>query len=298
MGMMPSPSATQPLSQLDQLTRINTHDLLKAFGLEQIKGGRQLLAALCWWPARQFAHKIMHYDALVGQTGLRAGGQWAMQAFAATLQISGQAHVPSTGPVLLLANHPGMTDTMALFASIVRPDLRVIAASRPFLSALPHTSDKLIYIDEQASNNLAAIRATTNHLRSGGAILTFPAGQIEPDPAVLPGAIASLQNWSESIALFTRLVPATQIVPVLVSGVLSARAQRTPLRWLRRAKKDQEWLASTLQIIIPTYRPTTVKVAFGPPLEARTFLQNTGASSLMTAVTTAMRSLIETDYPT
>ena len=220
--MTSGPITTQTLTQLDELTRINTHDLLKAFGLEQVTWGRRLLAALCWWPARQFAHKIMRYDALVGQTGLRAGGQWAMQAFDARLQISGQAHVPSTGPLLLLANHPGMTDTMALFASIARPDLRVLAASRPFLSALPNTSDKLIYINEQANNNLAAIRAATSHLRRDGAILTFPAGQIEPDPAVLPGAIASLQNWSESIALFTRLAPETQIVPVLVCGVLSA----------------------------------------------------------------------------
>ncbi|CAN5378104.1 1-acyl-sn-glycerol-3-phosphate acyltransferase [soil metagenome] len=294
--MPPSPNTSQPLSQLDELTRINTHDLLKAFGLEQVKWGRQLLAILSWWPARQFAHKIIRYDALVGQAGLRTAGQWALQAFDASLQISGQANVPSTGPVLLLANHPGMTDTVALFASIARPDLRVIAASRPFLSALPHTSDKLIYIDEHANNNLAAIRATTNHLRNGGAILTFPAGQIEPDPAVLPGAIESLQNWSESIALFARLAPATQIVPVLVSGVLSAKAQRTPLRWLRRAPKDQEWLASTLQIIVPTYRPTMVQVAFGPPLIASQLLEGKG-TALMNAVTTAMRSLIETLYP-
>ncbi|MCX6050640.1 MAG: glycerol acyltransferase [Chloroflexi bacterium] len=294
--MTSSPRATQTLSQLDALTRINTDDLLKAFGLEQVQWGRQLLAALGWWPARQFAHKIIRYDALVGQAGLQAGGQWALQAFDASLQIRGQAYVPSTGPVLLLANHPGMTDTVALFASITRPDLRVLAASRPFLSALPHTSDKLIYIHEHANNNMAAIRATTNHLRSGGAILTFPAGQIEPDPAVLPGAIESLQDWSESITLFTRLVPETQIVPVLVSGVLSARAQRTPLRKLRRAQKDQEWLASTLQIIIPAYRPTTVQVAFGPPLMAGKLLDGKTAP-LITAVTTAMRALIETDYP-
>ena len=109
---------------------------------------------------------------------------------------------------------------------------------------------------------------------------------------MLPGALESLQHWSESVTLFTRLVPETQIVPVLVSGVLSAKAQRTPLRWLRRTQKDQEWLAATLQIIMPAYRPTTVHVAFGPPLRAGEFMQDQG-SSLMMAVMRAMRTLIE-----
>lgn len=294
--MTASADITQTLAQLNELTRINTNDLLKAFGLEQVQWGRQWLAALCWWPARQFAHKIVRYDALVGQAGLRAGGQWALQAFDAPLRVIGQGHVPSAGPVLLLANHPGMTDTVALFASIPRPDLRVIAARRPFLNTLPHTSDRLIYVNEHAHSNLAAIRAVTAHLRNGGALLTFPAGHIEPDPAVLPGARASLQDWSESIALFARLAPATQIVPVLVSGVLSTRAQRTPLRLLRRTKKDQEWLAATLQIMIPAYRPACVQVAFGPPLLASKLLDNKTVS-LMHAVTAAMRALIEAHYP-
>jgi hypothetical protein len=288
---------TQSLSQLDELTRINTNDLLKALGLEKVQWGRQLLAALCWWPARQFAHKIIRYDEIVGEAGLRAGAQWALQAFDAPLHVIDQAYVPSKGPVLLLANHPGMTDTTALFASIPRPDLRVIAAIRPFLSVLPHTNDKLIYIDEHANSNLAAIRMVANQLRNGGAILTFPAGRIEPDPAVLPGAIESLQNWSESIALFVRLAPETQIVPVLVSGVLSARAQRSPFRLLRRQKKDQEWLASTLQIIIPAYRPTNVQVVFGQPLMASELTKNKGAARLMTTVNTAMSTLIEMYYP-
>lgn len=281
-------------AQLDELTRINTYDLLKAFGLEKVQRGRRVLDALCWWSARQFAHKVMRYDQLVGEAGLRAAGLWALNAFAAHLEICGQENVPTTGPVLLLANHPGMTDTLALFASIPRSDLRILAAIRPFLQVLPHTSQRLIYIDEQANSNLAAVRAATRHLRNGGAALTFPAGKIEPDPALLPGAVASLQEWSASIALFARLAPETQIVPVLVGGVLSAKAQRTPFRYLRRAKKDQEWLASTLQIIVPAYRPAQVRVIFGAPIRPT---KQVDSHELMAGVTTAMQSLIERHYP-
>ncbi|MFN8494071.1 MAG: hypothetical protein U0350_41115 [Caldilineaceae bacterium] len=282
-------------SQLDELTRINTFDLLKAFGLENVKHGRSLLDALCWWPARQFAHKIVQYDKLVGEAGLQAAGAWALTAFEAQLKLVGQENIPPQGPVLLLANHPGMTDTVALFASIPRSDLRILAAVRPFLQALPHTAQRLIYIDEAAHNNLAAVRTAAYHLRNGGAALTFPAGKIEPDPALLPGAVAALQQWSASIALFARLAPATQIVPVLVAGVLSAKAQRTPIRYLRRTKKDQEWLASTLQIIVPAYRPVQVQVSFGAPL---TPAKGMAARELMNSVTTAMQTLIEQHYPT
>ncbi len=281
-------------SQLDELTRINTFDLLKAFGLERAKRGRSLLDALCWWPARQFAHKILHYDKLVGEVGLQAAGTWALTAFEAQLNIVGQENVPSQGPVLFLSNHPGMTDTVALFAGIPRSDLRILAAIRPFLQALPHTSQRLIYIDEEANNNLAAVRTAAHHLRNGGAALTFPAGKIEPDPALLPGAIAALQQWSASIALFARLAPATQIIPVLVAGVLSAKAQRTPLRYLRRTKKDQEWLASTLQIIVPAYRPAQVQVSFGAPIMPA---KGRGSRELMNTVITGMQALIEQHYP-
>ena len=292
--MMASTTLRSQAAQLDELTLINTDDLLKAFGLEKVRRGRRLLAALCWWPARQFAHKIIQYDQLVGQTGLRTAGAWAMTAFAAQLNIIHPEHVPATGPVLFLSNHPGMTDTVALFASIARPDLRIMAADRPFLNALPHTSSQLIYIHENAKHNLAAIRNATTHLRNEGALLTFPAGHIEPDPAVLPGATASLQNWSESIALFARLAPQTQIVPVLVSGVLSAKAQHTPLRFIRRAKKDREWLASTLQIIVPAYRPVQVQVAFGAPITPAGLGR---ANGLMDTVTAAMGRLIEQQAP-
>lgn len=286
-------SPTLP-SQLAELTRINTFDLLKAFGLENVKRGRHLLDALCWWPARQFAHKIIHYDKLVGEVGLQAAGAWALTAFAAELKVVGQENVPAQGPVLFLANHPGMTDTVALFASIPRSDLRILAAIRPFLQALPYTSQRLIYIDEAANNNLAAVRTAAHHLRNGGAALTFPAGKIEPDPALQPGAIAALQQWSASIALFARLAPATQIVPVLVAGVLSAKAQRTPLRYLRRTQKEQEWLASTLQIIVPAYRPAQVQVSFGAPIMPAKDLDS---RELMDTVIAAMQTLIQQHYP-
>ena len=168
--------------------------------------------------------------------------------------------------MLIVANHPGLFDTAALFAAIGRPDLRIVAADRPFLRALPHTSRHLLYLDDAPLSRTRVIRSVLRHLQAGGAALTFPAGAIEPDPAVLPGAEASLRRWRPNIELFARLVQEGTIVPAIVSGVLSPRALRHPLTRLRRRPADRQWLAGLLQIRSPALQDVRIHVAFGPAL--------------------------------
>ena len=168
--------------------------------------------------------------------------------------------------MLLVSNHPGLADAVALFAATPREDLRVIAAERPFLEALPNTSRYLLTVTEDSGGGSGIVRAAARHLRGGGAVLTFPGGMIEPDPAVLPGAVESLGRWSSSADLFARLAPDLAVVPVVVSGVISARALRIPLTRLRRRRRDREWLAATLQMLIPALRDVNVRVEFGRPI--------------------------------
>ncbi|MGH3148999.1 MAG: glycerol acyltransferase, partial [Rubrobacter sp.] len=99
-------------------------------------------------------------------------------------------------------------------------------------------------------------------------VLTFPGGRIEPDPAVLPGAVEALDRWSSSVDLFARLTPGLAIVPVVVSGVISRAALRNPLTRLRRHRRDREWLAASLQMLAPALRDVTVRVEFGRPAYA------------------------------
>ena len=84
----------------------------------------------------------------------------------------------------------------------------------------------------------------------------------------MPGARASLDEWSDSTTLFAQRVPETVIVPAIVSGVQSAGAQRNPLRMLRRQEKDRDKMAAGLQILLPRYRGVPVRVCFGPPMKA------------------------------
>ena len=268
-SLIPARAPALELSgQIDTLTRVCADELLSAFGLGGLRRGvaGRPLELLSRIPARRLARQVATYDRVVGESGLEAGGAWALERMAHRVEVEGRENVPREGPLLLAANHPWLGDSLALFATTPRTDLRVVAAERPLLEALPNTSRYLLTVAEASSGRFGLVRTATRHLRDGGAILTFPGGRIEPDPAVLPGAAEALEGWSVSVDLFARLVPGLAVIPVIVSGVLSPAALRNPLTRLRRRKEDREWLAATLQMMTPALRNVTTRVAFGQPV--------------------------------
>jgi 1-acyl-sn-glycerol-3-phosphate acyltransferase len=269
------PTATEELhassgdeGHLERLTQLCVDDLISAFGLGETRHGRAVMESISRIPARRLARQILTYDRIVGESGLGTGGAWALKRLSRNTSIEGQENVPRGGPLLLVSNHPGLADAVALFAAIPRDDLRVIAADRPFLEVLPNTSRRLLTVTETSAGRSGVVRAAARHLRGGGAVLTFPGGRIEPDPAVLPGAVEALNRWSSSADLFARLIPALEVVPVVVSGVISPSALRNPLIHLRRRKRDREWLAATLQMLVPALRNVDARVEFGSPIYA------------------------------
>ena len=271
--------------QIDTLTRVCADELLSASGLHRSVAKRPL-ELLSRIPARRLARQVATYDRIVGELGLRAGGAWALEWMARRVEVEGWKGVPREGPLLLAANHPGLGDSLALFSTIPRTDLRVVAAERPFLDTLPYTSRYLLTIDEASPGRLGMVRAAGRHLRCGGAILMFPGGRIEPDPAVQPGAIEALGRWSASVDLFARLAPGLTVVPVVVSGVVSPTALRNPLTLLRRKREDREWLAATFQMLTPALRNVTTRVTFGSPVHAE-------GGAVREGVLNEMRRLIE-----
>jgi hypothetical protein len=204
------------------------------------------------------------------------------------VEIDGRERVPRQGSLLVVSNHPGLADAVALFSSIPRRDLRVIAAKWSLLDALPNTSRYLITLAKTSPNRLTVLRAASRHLTGGGAVLSFPAGKMEPDPAVLPGAVEALERWSASVELLARLAPDLTILPVAVSGVFSRIALRNPLVYLRKREEDRWWLASNLQMLVPALRNVTTRVTFGVAIRA-----NDAGSSVSQRVLAEMRRLIE-----
>jgi 1-acyl-sn-glycerol-3-phosphate acyltransferase len=255
-------------AQLDALTAINADDLLGALGQAELRRGRRFLQLLCRPFARRFAQQVVAFDDAVGALGLQAASVQALHAFGQRVALVGYARPPASGPLLLVANHPGLADTLALFAAIARDDLRVIAAPRPFLQTLPHVSRHLLYIADDPQRRTHTLRVAARHLRDGGALLTFPGGAIEPDPALRPDAREALARWSNSVGLLARLSPEAAVVPLIVGGVLSPQAQRHPLTRLRRTRPDREWLGAIIQLIAPQRYPAHIQVRIGKPVVA------------------------------
>lgn len=281
---------------LEQLTQVNLDDIATAFGLRGSPFGRSIVRLIFQRQARRFAGKVLWYDAGVAEGGLAEGARRILPALASEVVVEGAQAVPQQGPVLFLSNHPGLADTLSLFTAIPRPDVKILASERPFLDVLKATRQRLILIPSGPEGRTDALRAAASHLRGGGALLTFPAGKIEPDPAVIGGAVDSLDGWNPSTGLFVRLVPELQIVPVIVSGVLAPQAIYHPLTRMRRKKADREWLGATLQLIVGDLRPgawpVRVRVRFAPPLLASEMVHLREPQAITRAITDRLRPFL------
>jgi 1-acyl-sn-glycerol-3-phosphate acyltransferase len=257
-------------SPLDTLTQINLDDLVSAFGWEHQPFLASLLRNAFASPARRFAGQVVGFDHDVGQTNLaEASRQLMRKHYVRDVRVYGRENVPANGPVLFLANHPGMADTISLFAAINRPDLKIIALQRPFLASLPNTTKQLFFINDDPAKRLNAVRQVSTHLREGGSVLTFPAGEIEPDPDVYSGSREALDTWTDSAGVFIRFARDTRIVPVLVSSVIWDKAAQHWIPRLKRTRLEREKLAAALQLLMlitRNARPNIVYVRFARPI--------------------------------
>jgi len=283
-------------SQLDTLTQINLDDLVSSFGWEKQPVLASILRRLFVRLARKLAGQAVGFDNDVGQTNLAEASRRIMRKYyVKDVRVHGREHIPATGPVLFLSNHPGMADTISLFAGINRADLKIIALHRPFLESLVNTTDQLFFIDDDPAKRMNAVRQVSNHLRNGGCVLTFPAGDIEPDPDVYPGALDSLNTWTDSAGVFIRFTRDTKIVPVLVSGVVWEKTARHWLTRLKRTRLEREKLAAALQLlalITRDARANIVHVRFAKPITMEE-IGSTEAHAIHQVVIHRMKDLLQ-----
>lgn len=275
-----------------ELIQINIADMLISLGWQNSKILRKLTSPFFQYPARRFAHQVLDYDRGVHDLGLADGARRLLSTYVNDFTVHGAENLPAQGPVLILSNHPGMVDTVALFAALPRSDLRVLAAERPFLTALPATRPYLFFVPENDGRS-EVIRQTAGHLRQGGAVLTFPGGQIDPDPRCMTGAASALDGWSASTGIFVRLEPQVRVLPVIVSGVIAPQSLKHPLTRLRRHPRDRERLAATLQILtrvfLPNIWPVHVHVDILPPIAGNELLSDPDPQAITRAAVERIR---------
>ena len=282
------------VSNVDALTQINLDDLIASFGWQDRPLLRRLVQRLFMSPPHKFAHQIVEFDSAIPTYGLVEASRRSIRHFVDDIRVFGKERIPA-GSFLALSNHPGMSDTLSLFIALNRPDLMIIALDRPFLNALPNMSKQLAYVTGDASARFKLIRQISAHLRNGGAALTFPAGEIEPDPDLQRGAMVSLKSWTASVGVFLRMVPEAAVLPVLVRGVIRQKTAHHPLTYLRRARAEREKLAAALQLlahVMLNKKDVYVRVQIGEPIHVRDLASNQ-TRVIHQAVLSEMRCLIE-----
>jgi putative hemolysin len=128
--------------------------------------------------------------------------------------------IPATGAVVALSNHPtGILDGVMLADLLmrVRPDVRIL--TNQLLGALPELASICFFIDpfEKPESRIAngrALKQAIAHLRSGGLLLLFPAGEVSHFD-LKKRAICD-PEWNRTAARLIRMTRAKSL-PVLIN---------------------------------------------------------------------------------
>lgn len=286
-----------PRAQIETLTRLNLQDMLDNFGLGNLRRGRRAVQSAFWFPSQLLAKQLARFDTRIGAVGLQNAARELLAQYIDHLEIAGAEHIPARGGVIFAANHPGMTDTLACFSAIPRDDLYTVSLDRPFVRALPNLAQRVLYVSETSGQRLAIVRQITRYLHAGGAVLICPAGHIEPDPAVMPGAVDALQEWSPSLGMFTQLAPDSVIIPTVVSGVVYAPALYNAFTQRRKTARDRERAAATIQAFLQSSgwikKRMVTRIEFGAPLAARDLRSVGDHTAITQAITQAVKPMLE-----
>ena len=246
-----------------------TDEIFYALGLKRRGFLRQSLGWVFTPIAKTFARIAAAVDQATAQGGPPAGCQKMLDLLGVEVQVQGRSNVPVEGPTVILANHPGAYDSMAIGSLLPRRDLKAIVAKTRFYQVLPHIHPELLYASDDQGDKLLVIKRAVEHLKRGGSLLQFGSGLIEPDPATHPVGAEVFEKWSPSIEILLRKVPETQVVPTIASGVLLERFFHHPLVSLRKGLMDKRRLAEFIQIIQQMLFPKTViahpQISFGTP---------------------------------
>ncbi|MBC8164460.1 MAG: lysophospholipid acyltransferase family protein [Bryobacteraceae bacterium] len=137
-------------------------------------------------------------------------------------------HIPKTGPVVLVANHPFGFIEGAIVAAVlprVRSDVKIMANT--MLSNFGVLADFFLYVnpfggENAARENRKGLRQAVAHLRNGGMLVVFPAGEVAHLDLRERGVVDP--PWNPGVAGLARISGAT-VIPSFFAGANSALFQ-------------------------------------------------------------------------
>jgi hypothetical protein len=250
-------------------------------------------------PALTFANQMIRYDNRIGRNGLKEASAWLFKKFYQDARTAGVPY-PNGEGLLITAQHPGIGDALAFFATFPGENLTIVAKDRVFYHQLPHLRRHLILVggaDSVQSNGAAKIK---DRLKAKGTVLLYPAGVIEPDPARVEVNRPVTRRWSKVIGMVCSLADregwSFSVQPLLTSNVIPRRAVES--RFARRKTSDEEKDKAAVSYTIMTRcsRGETVSLSRGRIFESGELAATSSWSEVQEIIRREVE-LLRSDYP-
>jgi hypothetical protein len=280
-----------------ELSHSLVYELAGSVGLRHSKLA-QRIAWLLFRPVTDRLAKIgVTFDRDVVSAGIATAMRNALQVFIRQVSVRGRENIPASGPLLVLSNHPGTYDSLIIASELRRDDLCILSGDIPFLEHLPDAHKHFFFISLEDPNIRAvAARQAIRHLQSGGAVLLYGFGHIDPDPAVYEDAPSIIEQWSPSIDLFLKVVPEARVLITITSHVVSPLWRRSILYALRKDPIERRRLVEfgqvMTQLLFPGSFRQSPRISFAPTVTAQELRRESGSERVLPAVIARGKALL------
>lgn len=260
----------EQVANLEKVTNAILIEIQGVMGLTQNRLAQRPVRSIFGSPARRMANLLVQLDRDIARYGLRSAAENLLARFVQDFKVDCPGNIPKDGPLLVVSNHPGAYDLLILVASLFRDDLKIISSDIAVIRHLPSLTPHFITITHDPYRRMVSFRTALRHLRDGNALLIFPRGDVEIDPALSPDAVDGIDRWSLSLDLFLRQVPQTCSVVAIVSGVFSSRWFNHPVLRLWKKPEQRQKIAEIIQVaeqlVLSKKSLLTPRVSFSSPL--------------------------------
>lgn len=275
-------------AEIQSLANTLIYEIVNAVGLKKTRTAFRTFSLFFQKAARRLARIGVTADHMIATDGFPAASGWMASHWVRDVAARGQDTIPAEGPLLVVSNHCGAYDFLVIPSQLGRRDLKIISSDIRFLKNLPNACDHLIFLSDDPRDRMTAARDGIRHLQTGGSLLLFGTGLIDPDPAVFAGAENAIGNWSPSIDLFLRQVPQANVLVTIASGIVSEKWANSPLTRLRKIDWQRRRLAEFGQVLSQLFHPgklyVSPRVSFAPPVNVETLQRESGSERVLPAV--------------